>query len=221
LNNAYYLRHPENTTRWETAQQEEDHEARSQDAVIMRVIRSTTREIGGTSHLELWFKTMDQLVDPDDPGVLSEKELTEEAEDRIYTLVDEIRYKSPVQMEIHLPGSDESPGNAIDLPRAIRSHFAFRLTELEGEKKASWHEGQVSFFIAICNACITVVILWFYADFSTYFPYLLLTGLAIILDWVTIWDTYEYFVYDWRHMWRKRMIYEKVSRMDIQVHHAG
>jgi hypothetical protein len=187
----------------------------------MRVIRSTVRESEGISHLELWFKTMDQLIDPDDPGAPSERELTEEAEERIYSLVDEIKYKIPVQLEIHLPGSDESPGNAIDLPRAIRSHFAFRLTELEGEKKASWHEGQVSFFIAICNACLTVAIVWFYNDYSASFAYLLLAGLAIILNWVTIWDTYEYFVYDWRHLWRKRRMYEKISRMNIQVHHAG
>jgi hypothetical protein len=187
----------------------------------MRVIRSITRETGGETHIGMWFKTLDQLIDPDDPGPLSEKELTEEAEDRIYSLIDEVKYKSPVHLLIHLPKGNESPGTAIDLPRAIRSHFAFRLTELEGEKTASWHEGQVSFFIAILNACLTVAILWFYADFSTYFPYLLLTGLAIILNWVTIWDTYEYFVYDWRHMWRKRKIYAKISCMDIQVQHAG
>jgi hypothetical protein len=187
----------------------------------MRVIRSTTKEIGGVTHIGMWFKALDQLIDPDDPGALSEKELTEEAEDRIYSLVDEVKDKSTVQLVVHLPKGAESPGNSIDLPRAIRSHFAYRLTELEGEKRASWHEGQVSFFIAILNACLTVAIVWFYYDFSASFAYLLLTGLVIILNWVTIWDTYEYFVYDWRHLWRKRRIYEKISRMDIQVRNAG
>jgi len=187
----------------------------------MRVIRSTTKEIEGISHLELWFKTLDQLVDPDDPGAASEKELTAEAEDRLYTLVDEIGYKKPVDLTIHLPKSDESPGIAIDLPRAIRSHFAFRLTELEGEKKASLHEGKMSFFIAIFNACIMISVAWFYYDLSTSFLYILLTGLVVILNWVTIWDTYEYFVYDWRHLWRKRKIYEKISRMNVDVHLAG
>ena len=81
--------------------------------------------------------------------------------------------------------------------------------------------GAGQFFIAILNACITVAIVWFYYDFSASFAYLLLTGLVIILNWVTIWDTYEYFVYDWRHLWRKRRIYEKISCTDIQVHHAG
>jgi hypothetical protein len=220
LKNAYYLRHPE-TIGWETAQRGEKHEKRTRSAGSMRVIRSTTKESEGISHLELWFKTMDQLIDPDDPGAPSEKELTEDAEDRIYSLVNEIKVKSPVQLMIHLPKSDESSGSGIDLPRAIRSHFAFRLTELEGEKRASWHEGKMSFFIAIFNACIMILVAWFYYDLSGSFLYTLLTGLVVILNWVTIWDTYEYFVYDWRHLWRKRKIYEKITRMDVQVRHAG
>jgi hypothetical protein len=221
LKNAYYLRHTENSIRRYTAHDEEDHGERNGWAAGMRVIRSTIKETGGVTHIGLWFKALDQLIDPDDPGVLSEKELTEEAEDRLYSLVNEIKVASPVQLVIHLPKVDESPGKMIDLPRAIRSHFAFRLTELEGEKKASWHEGQVSFFIAILNACLIITIGWLYADYSTSYPFLLLTGLVIILNWVTVWDTYEYFVYDWRHLWRKRRIYKKISRMDIQVHHAG
>jgi hypothetical protein len=187
----------------------------------MRVIRSTIKESDGSSHLELWFKTMDQLIDPEDPGAPSEKELTGEAEDRLYSLIDEIGYKKPIDLIIHLPKSDEYPGSGIDLPRAIRSHFAFRLTELEGEKRASWHEGKMSFFIAIFNACIMIVVGWYYYDHSGSFLYVLLTGLVVILNWVTIWDTYEYFVYDWRHLWRKRRMYDKISRMDIQIRHAG
>jgi hypothetical protein len=187
----------------------------------MRVIRSMTKEIGGKTHLELWFKTLDQLIDPDDPGPLSEKELTEEAEDRIYSLVDEIGFKKPIDLTIHLPKSDESTQIMLDLPRAIRSHFAYRLTEMEGEKKASWREGKVSFVIAVFNACIIVLVAWFYAVLSTSFWYILLFGLVVILNWVTIWDTYEYFTYDWRHLWRKRRIYTKISRMDVNIQLAG
>ncbi|MDD4568403.1 MAG: hypothetical protein PHU37_10925, partial [Methanoculleus chikugoensis] len=45
----------------------------------------------------------------------------------------------------------------------------------------------------------------------------LLTGLVTILNWVTIWDTYEYFVYDYRREVRKRRIYEKLAGIDIRV----
>ncbi|MDI6719829.1 MAG: hypothetical protein QMD46_09495 [Methanomicrobiales archaeon] len=34
---------------------------------------------------------------------------------------------------------------------------------------------------------------------------------------VTIWDTYEYFVYDYRHLTSKQKIYRKITGMDIQV----
>lgn len=45
----------------------------------------------------------------------------------------------------------------------------------------------------------------------------LLTGLVTTLNWVTIWDTYEYFVYDYRREIRKRRIYQKLAGIGIRV----
>ena len=49
----------------------------------MKVIDATYRKENGRTRVNLKFKTMDQLLDPDDPSPLSQKELTQEAEDAI------------------------------------------------------------------------------------------------------------------------------------------
>ncbi len=51
--------------------------------------------------------------------------------------------------------------------------------------------------------------------------YLLLAGLFIVLIWVTVWDTYESFVYDYRLLYRKRKLYELISRSEVTVHQPG
>ena len=50
---------------------------------------------------------------------------------------------------------------------------------------------------------------------------LLLGGLITILNWVTIWHTYEYFVYEYRSLRRKRRIYRKIAGMEIRVRDPG
>ena len=46
---------------------------------------------------------------------------------------------------------------------------------------------------------------------------LLLGGRVTILNWGTVWDTYEYFAYDYRQLRRKKIIYRKIADMDIQA----
>jgi len=49
------------------------------------------------------------------------------------------------------------------------------------------------------------------------FAAVLLIRFFTILKGVTIWDTYEFFVYDWRHFNKKKRILRKISGMEISV----
>ena len=53
----------------------------------MKVIEAMHREENGRTRVSLKFKTMDQLLDPDDPSPLPKKELTQDAEDAILSNV--------------------------------------------------------------------------------------------------------------------------------------
>ncbi len=183
----------------------------------MRMIDAMIREQEGGAQIEFQFKAIGQLVDTDDPSSLAEKELTEEAEDAIYTYTDKVGYRKPASIVVRFPSSVEFPDTATSIPHAIRSHFTKRLNELMVERGISLREGKVSFGLTALTAIVTFWILWFYEVYSSSFFYLLLTGLVIIINWVMIWDTYEYFVYDWRRAWRKRRIYTKISQADVTV----
>jgi len=179
-------------------------------------VKRTKRD--GEVGIAIRFKSLSQLLDEDDPAPLPDRELSEFAEETIAGYLDEYRFKKPVKLEIRIPKKDLSEESAL-LPQAVKNHFSFRVPDLEHELILSRREGLYSLIIAIFNAALAVIILSVYYEeyIAGNLPFLLIGGLITILNWVTIWDTYEYFMYDYRNLWRKRRIYEKITRIPITV----
>ncbi len=42
-------------------------------------------------------------------------------------------------------------------------------------------------------------------------------GFLTIMNWATIWDTYEHFVYDYRNLARKRRIFRKITKIPVEI----
>jgi hypothetical protein len=101
----------------------------------------------------------------------------------------------------------------------VKNHFTFRVPNLEHDLILKRREGAYSFIIAGFNAILAVIFFTIYYQeyVAGTLPFLLVLGLVTILNWVTIWDTYEFFMYDYRNLWRKKRIYQKITRMPITV----
>ncbi len=171
----------------------------------------------GRSIWTLSSRPWSELLDPEDPSPLPEKELTELAEETIAGYVDEFTVRRPVELTVSLPQASVTGDLLARIPDTIRRHFAFRLNDLDHEKRLSLSEGEISIIIAAFNATVAILFV-FYLDLDFENPVvLLLGGLITILNWVTVWHTYEYFMYEYRQLRRKRRIYRKITGMKIQV----
>ncbi|HOI13421.1 MAG TPA: hypothetical protein PLG75_06155 [Methanoculleus sp.] len=183
----------------------------------MREVRITRTERDGTVEIGFWFKSRDQLLDPDDPSLLPARELTEFAEEYISSYLDGCSLKKIAGITVGLPREAFSPEEAALLPETIRRHFSFRIADLDDDRRVSRREGRISLALAIFNAAIAVLFVVVFAGYLDGPTAILLTGLVTILNWVTVWDTYEYFVYDYRREVRKRRIYKKLADMEIRI----
>ncbi|WP_292522043.1 hypothetical protein [Methanoculleus sp.] len=183
----------------------------------MREVRVTRIERDGGVEIGFRFKSPDQLLDPDDPSPLPARELTEFAEEFIAGYLDGCNLKTVAAITIGLPRASLSPEEVALLPETIRRHFSFRIADLDNDRRVSRREGKISAILAGINAGIAVLFFLAFAGSLGDPVVVLLTGLVTILNWVTIWDTYEYFVYDYRREMRKRRIYEKLAKIDIRV----
>lgn len=186
----------------------------------MRDIVVSRKEENGGATLSFGFKSISQLIDPDDPSPFPGTELTELAEETIFGYMDEYRVKKPVSLVISLPAAEIPADGSRLIPEAIRRHFAFHIQDVRHDLVLSRREGIYSLVIAIGNALVAILFLYLATSSGRSlesFPVLLLGGFITVLNWVTIWDTYEHFVYDYRDLLRKRRLYEKISRISIAV----
>jgi hypothetical protein len=62
-----------------------------------------------------------------------------------------------------------------------------------------------------------VVFYLYYLSSEVGFAFELMIGVFIIINWVTIWHTYEYFVYDHRKLWRKYRVYDMLTRVNVDI----
>ena len=183
----------------------------------MQEVRVITNEMDLETEIEFHFKSKDQLLDAGDPYPLPEQELTEFAESFIVRYVDGHDPRRVAGIAVGLPRGSLSPEEASLVPEAVRRHYTFRLRDLENDRKMSHREGKIRILIAAINAGIAVLFFYVFIGYFRGFVMTMLAGLVTILNWVTIWDTYEHFVYDYRRRVRKRQIYRKLAGIEVRA----
>jgi len=185
----------------------------------MKLIEATRREENDRTIVNLRFKTMDQLLDPDDPSPPPKKELTQAAEDAILSNVYAIRLKRPVTLEIQVPGVPAS-GPVPEISEAIRHHFRFVLSEHERETGIFLRERHVSLGFTVINLLIAMFYIVFLYENEVWMSSLagiVIGAVIVIMNWATIWDTYEFFIFDGRERKNRKKLLDKIIHAEIRV----
>ncbi len=185
----------------------------------MKVIDATHREEDGRTIVNLKFKTWDQLFDPDDPSPLHQKELTQDAEDAIISNVFARRQKNPLTLEIAIPDMPDR-GSVTDIGDAIRHHFRFVLSGHERDTAIFIRERRTALAFTALNILIGLVYIGYsyqHEDWMTSVTGQFVGGIIIIMNWATIWDTYEYFIFDTREKRHRKKLLNKIISADIRI----
>jgi hypothetical protein len=185
----------------------------------MKVIEATYREENGRTRVNLRFKTRDQLLDPDDPSPLPQKELTQEAEDAILSNAFAGKLKTPVTLEIQIPDIPD-PGPAADIIEAIRRHFRYVLTGHKRDTAIFIRERRTALAFTVFNILIALLYVGYayqHEEWMTSNAGILVGGIIVIMNWATIWDTYEFFIFDGRERSQRKKLLNKIINAEINV----
>jgi hypothetical protein len=169
--------------------------------------------------VSLRFKTRDQLLDPDDPSPLPKKELTQDAEDAILNNVFAYWLKKPVNLEIQVPRVPD-PGSMEDISDAIRHHFRFVLIGHKRDTAIFIRERRTALVLTGINILIALLYIgyaYLHEDWMATIAGTLIGGFVIIINWATIWDTYEFFIFDGREKYQRKKLLNKIIDGEIQV----
>jgi len=185
----------------------------------MKVIEAMHREENGRIIVNLKFKTRDQLLDPDDPSPLPKKELTQDAEDAILNNVFAYRLKKPVTLEIQVPMVPD-PGSVKEISDAIRNHFRFVLIGHTRDTKIFIRERRTALAFTVLNILIALLYIgyaYLNENWMSSIAGTLIGALVIIMNWATIWDTYEFFIFDGREKSQRKKLLTKIIHGEIQI----
>jgi hypothetical protein len=185
----------------------------------MKVIEATYRKENGRTRVNLKFKTMDQLLDPDDPSPLPLKELTQEAEDAILSNAFAGKLKMPITLDIQVPNVPEV-GSAADITQAIRHHFRYILTEHKRDTAIFIRERRTALAFTVFNILIALLYVGYAYQNEEWMSSnagMLVGGIIVIMNWATIWDTYEYFIFDGREKSQRKKLLNKIINSEINV----
>jgi hypothetical protein len=185
----------------------------------MKVIDALHSEENGRAIVRLIFKTKDQLLDPDDPSPLPKKELTQDAEDAILNNVFAYWLKKPVNLEIQVPLVPD-PESLKEISDAIRNHFRFVLTEHKRDTAIFIRERRTALAFTGLNILIALLYIgyaYLNENWMSTIAGTLVGGLVIIINWATIWDTYEFFIFDGREKRQRKKLLNKSIDGEIRV----
>lgn len=195
----------------------------------MRIIDVDRTKQNGTVTLHFSFRSKHQLFDETDERPLPQTELSEFAEDTLFSYADEYFVKKPLAFEINLPESEIAPDTGALAAEAVHRHFSQRVPDLEHELKHIRREGFYSLLLmigtAIAGAVFIVLSINTLIAISSepenlspsLFGVTFLALFLVIANWVTFWATIELFIYDYRNQYRKIRIYRKISRIPVTV----
>ena len=170
----------------------------------------------GVHHIELNLHDLDQLFNTMDPSPFHEKDLDHDAEEFIVSWAQEFHRHEPVDLIIHLATLPDGHNAQRVAEDAIHNYFAYRSRLNELEFKRLMKQGRMSLlvgvsFLAVCFLIIEFLVL----NRPAAFPFLK-EGLTIA-GWVAMWKPLEIYLYDWWPLRRRGQIFEKLSRMPIEV----
>jgi hypothetical protein len=175
------------------------------------------QQMPGIHHIELNLRDIDQLFNTMDPSPFHEKDLDDDAAEFILSWAQEFHRHEPVDLIVHLEKPPDGHNAQQLVENAVHNYFAYsaRLNELEFKRLMK--QGRMSLLVGLSFlvACFLVIELLVLRN-PSWFPSFFKEGVTIA-GWVAMWRPLEIYLYEWWPLRRRGQIFDKLSRMPVQV----
>jgi hypothetical protein len=183
--------------------------------------RFRTSKRSASHRIELFVDKIDQLFNSMDPSPFQQRDLDDDAEEFIVSWAQEFPRRDAVALLVHV-NQLPAHGNAQEVVEtAVHNYFAYRANLKRLELRHLLKEGRTSLIIGLVflGTCLLISEL-----LRTQQPrnlFMILRQGLIIAGWVAMWRPMEIFLYEWWPLRRKRHLYQKLSRMHVEVRKRG
>jgi hypothetical protein len=179
------------------------------------------RESHRSGIVEVKLKGILQLFNSMDPSPFPERDLDADAEEFIVGWAMEYSRHAPLRLIVHLSSALEPSETEDSIRAAINHYFAYRADVIGREFRLLMRQGRLSLLIGILflGTCLAVARL-IGTHWDSTAASLLRESLAIG-GWVAMWKPLEIYLYGWWPLLRRRRVYERLSRMPVEIRQAS
>ena len=169
------------------------------------------------NRIEIRLRDVSQLFNSMDPSPFHEQDLDHDAEEFIVSWAREFPLHEPVSLVIHLPQAPAESDPPQLIATAIHNYFAYRAKLNSLEFKRLLEQGRKSLAIGVVFlvGCLLTSEMLVHFESSPWAK--ILRESLTIAGWVAMWRPMEIYLYDWWPLRRRGKIYEKMSRMEVEV----
>src|SRR5215469_740942 len=172
--------------------------------------------------IEVRVENISQLFDTLDPYPFPERDLDKDAEEYIVGWARELPRDQLISIVIHLPAAEAAKQDARALTTALDRYFTYRTGIVLRDLNELFRVGRISLLIGLVVLGLCVAGARFASRFldDTELGRFMQESL-IILGWVANWKPIEIFLYDWWPLVRRRNLYHRLARADVEIKHYG
>ena len=168
--------------------------------------------------IKMHLRKLEQLFDSLDHSPFREKDLDRNAEEYIVESIKELPSKAPCEIVIYLDEPIDIAAESDAITQAIHIHFSRRSQVSRKNLRQLLRRGSMSLAIGL-GFLVTVFLLGqlirrFMGE--TQWGFLLRESL-LIGGWVAMWKPLEIFLYDWWPIVGERHLYDRLSRIKVQI----
>jgi hypothetical protein len=166
--------------------------------------------------IEVFVGRIEQLFNSMDPSPFQERDLDDDAEEFILSWAQEFPRGDPVSLVIHVNQPPAQPDAQHLVENAVHHYFAYRSRLKRFELRHLLKEGRTSLLIGLTFLATCMIVSQLLRRQEGTLPIVLREGLTIA-GWVAMWRPMEIFLYAWWPLLRKGRLYQKLSRMHVDV----
>lgn len=182
----------------------------------MKKLESYYQREEETYLVEIKLNDMNQLFNSLDPSPFLVKDLDDNARDYIVGSVCEFSLSTPLKLVFYLPPEDEQEARVI-LPVALHNYFDYCERREHRRLKVIWRQGRIALIMGVVFLFVSLSLSKLVTKLGeSTFVQFLEEGL-IIIGWVALWEPAGIFLYKWWPVQYKKRVFEKLSRIPIEI----
>jgi len=184
----------------------------------MTSIDSLYRKEDGYILIEIKLPSVLHLFNSFDPAPFYTKELDRDASDYIVGIVRDFPLKTQFRIIVYLPADALGTQEAQKIPEAIRNHFKYMVL-VQGQKlRERCIYGKFTLLVGLSFLAIAMIASQAVAETFSNYPLARLFAIALeVAGWVAMWEPVTVHLYQLWPIIKERKIYEKISRLEVEV----